>query len=155
MANGMELHSAKIVIVDDEPANVLLLKRILEKDGYTDLVSVTRSDELLDSDTLTGADLLLLDLHMPPPDGFAILEALQRTEMREFLPILVLTADTTAPSRIRALDYGANDYVTKPFDTVEVLLRVRNLLELRFLHRQLLKTNRLLQDRLLELEGPK
>ena len=145
------ISAARIIILDDEWANVRVLERVLEKEGYTNLVGLTDSAVLLEDETVSGADLILLDLHMPPPNGFEILEALKQSESWDQIPVVVLTADTTAVSRNRALEIGASDYVTKPFDAVEVVLRVRNLLRTRFLHRRLLMTNRLLQDRLLDL----
>lgn len=148
------LNDAKIILVDDEEANLRLLRRILENEGYANVVPVENSKDLFEGSTLTGADLILLDLHMPPPDGFDVLKRLREPDRREQLPVLVLTGDTTPASRNQALGLGANDYVNKPFDPVEVLLRVRNLLQGRFLQVRLLRTNRLLQQRVLELEEP-
>lgn len=153
MAVDQELNSANLLILDDEPANILLLERILKKEGYTNIVTLTRSTDLFEGTELYRADILLLDLLMPPPDGFTVLERIRASDEGHPLPILVLTADMTARSRHRALELGANDYLTKPFDPMDVVLRVRNLLLLRFLHRRLLKTNRLLQERVLELEN--
>lgn len=144
---------ARIIIVDDERANVRLLERVLQREGYTNVVGLTDSKKLFDEKVWTGVDLILLDLHMPAPDGFAIIERVQAMPSRDTPPILVLTADVTSDSRNRALEIGASDYVTKPFDSVEVLLRVRNLLRIRFLHLRLLRTNRVLQDRLLAQGG--
>lgn len=146
------ISEARIIIVDDEWPNVRLLERVLEKEGYTNVLGLTESALLLEDQSLHGADLILLDLHMPSPNGFEVLEALNESDHRDQVPVLVLTADATAASRNRALDIGATDYVSKPFDPIEVLLRVRNLLRIRFLHRRLQMTNRLLQDRVLELE---
>ncbi len=149
MAAESTPREAKIIVLDDEKANVRLLERILQREGYTNVIGLTESRRLFDGDVWPGVDLVLLDLHMPSPDGFAILTHVQQLQTREQPPVLVLTADVTSDSRNRALDIGASDYVTKPFDPVEVLLRVRNLLRIRFLHLRLLRTNRVLQDRLI------
>lgn len=146
------ISGAKIIIVDDDFSNVRLLERLLDKEGYTNVLGLTESALLLEDQTITGADLIMLDLRMPQPDGFEILKSLQQFDPRDQIPVIVLTADPTADSRNRALDMGASDYVNKPFDAVEVLLRVRNLLRTRFLHRRLVMTNRLLHDQLLEIE---
>jgi putative two-component system response regulator len=134
-ANGK---TPRILIVDDEPANVQLLERMLRRVTPAELRSTT------DSRTVTSLygefkpDLVLLDLRMPHMDGFAVLEALRPLIPRDaYLPILVLTADITPESKQRALSGGAKDFLTKPFDPTEILLRITNLLETRALHVEL------------------
>jgi len=117
----------RILIVDDEPANVALLEDMLNDQGYINLKSTT--------------DLILLDLCMPHVDGFAVLESLRAERSEVYLPIIVLTADVNEESKRRALHCGATDFLHKPFDHIEVLLRIRNLLETRRIH-QLLDTRR-------------
>ena len=151
------LKNAAILIVDDEGANVLLLKRLLQQAGYTHVSSTTDPREVLPLFGAAPPDLILLDLHMPYLDGFAVLELLApQMAAGTYLPILVLTADITPEAKRRALAMGARDFLTKPFDPTEVLLRIRNLLETRYLHRQLQDQNRLLEEkvreRTLELE---
>ncbi|MEX2572538.1 MAG: hybrid sensor histidine kinase/response regulator [Gemmatimonadota bacterium] len=125
-----------IVLIDDEEANLDLLEAILREDGYVSLARTSRPQEAERIIRRESPDLILLDLHMPPPDGFAILESLRAsTPGDEYLPVLVLTADAAPAARERALSGGARDFLTKPFDVTEVLLRVRNLLEARLLHR--------------------
>jgi putative two-component system response regulator len=145
------LAEARILIVDDEKANVRLLERILEEGGYLRTKSLTDSRQVLDAVGGFAPDLILLDLHMPHLDGFALLEAL-RAEPREpgFLPILVLTADITSAAKRQALAGGATDFLTKPFDQTEVLLRIRNLLETRYLHLQLQEHNQMLEAKVRE-----
>jgi len=134
MKSDDTLRRMKIVIVDDEPANVALLQEILVENGYTRLESVGDSKQVLAVCRKFEPDLVLLDLMMPPPDGFAILEAL-RSEIEEiFLPIVVLTADTSEETKRRALENGATDFLCKPFDHTEVVLRIRNLLQSRHAH---------------------
>ena len=132
--DSAELARMKILIVDDEPVNVALLEEILVESEYTRLESVTDSTQALDVCRKFQPDLVLLDLMMPPPDGFAILERLRVETHNTFLPIVILTADTNEESKQRALEVGATDFLLKPFDHTEVALRIRNLLRSRRVH---------------------
>ena len=135
MMQTPRLTDARILVVDDERVNVVLLERILEQDGYRNVRSTTDSYQAAALYDELEPDLVLLDLHMPGLDGFAVLEQLQaRIPDDSFLPILILTADIRPEIKRRALSAGAKDFVTKPFDRTEVLLRIQNLLETRFLH---------------------
>jgi EAL domain-containing protein (putative c-di-GMP-specific phosphodiesterase class I)/DNA-binding response OmpR family regulator len=128
----------RIYIADDEPANVKLLEAILGGAGFDSISSFPDGEALLDAIEEQEPDLILLDLRMPNVDGLAVLQSLgSRAQAGGYLPVLVLTADATRGSRDQALSSGAHDYLTKPFDPAEVLLRVRNLLETRRLHREL------------------
>ena len=152
-----QLKDASILVVDDEGSNVLLLKRLLQQAGYTNVRSTTDPREVVPLYNAAPPDLILLDLHMPYIDGFAVMELLApQIAAGTYLPILVLTADITPEAKRRALAIGAKDFLNKPFDHTEVLLRIRNLLETRHLHRQLQDQNRLLEEkvreRTLELE---
>jgi putative two-component system response regulator len=132
------LTDARILVVDDERVNVLLLERILGQQGYTNIRSTTDSYQAAALYEEFEPDLVLLDLHMPGLDGFAVMEQLgSRTPSDTFLPVLILTADIRPEVKRRALSAGAKDFVTKPFDRTEVLLRMQNLLETRFLHLRL------------------
>jgi DNA-binding response OmpR family regulator len=125
----------KILIVDDEPTNVALLEDMLQEAGYTRLQLVTDSRAALDVCATFNPDLILLDLMMPHVDGFTILEKLREQEDGEtFLPVVVLTADISDETKRRALAAGATDFLVKPLDPTEVLLRIRNLLETRRAH---------------------
>src|SRR5437667_4399476 len=128
------LRRMKMLIIDDEPANVSLLEEILIENEYTRLESVTDSKRALEVCKNFQPDLVLLDLMMPPPDGFTILEQLRAETQETFLPIIVLTADTSEGTKRRALEAGATDFLCKPFDHTEVILRLRNLLETRRVH---------------------
>jgi len=122
----------RILVVDDRPENAKLLDRLLRRWGHRDVTCTTRSADVAPLFENGDYDLLLLDLHMPPPDGFAVLEQLrERIEATVSLPVLVLTGDATDDVKRRALSGGARDFLTKPFDQHEVRLRVRNLLEIR------------------------
>lgn len=140
---GEDLRGARILVVDDEEANVRLLERMLRQVGYRDVRSATDGREALRIFDELDPDVVLLDLHMPHMDGYETMREIGlRNPSDTYLPILVLTADVTAGAKQRALAGGANDFLTKPLDQVEVLLRVRNLLETRFLHLRLLEQNR-------------
>ncbi|MBW3655653.1 MAG: response regulator [Gemmatimonadetes bacterium] len=127
--------TARILVVDDEPANVLLLERIVRRAGYTEVRTTTDSRTAMAHFSEFRPDLVLLDLNMPFVDGFTLLAQIaQAVPEGSYLPVLVLTANVTRDARERALSSGARDFVTKPFDPAEVLLRIRNLLQTRFLH---------------------
>lgn len=127
----------KILIVDDEPANVALLEEMLAEAGYTRVHSVTDSRTALEICRTFEPDLVLLDLMMPHVDGFAVLDGLRSAPAELFLPVIVLTADVNEETKRRALHAGATDFLLKPFDHLEVLLRIGNQLETRRLHRHL------------------
>ncbi len=136
------LSKAKVLIVDDEPSNVRLLERILEMFGGTIVRSTTDPRQALPIFLDFKPDLVLLDLHMPKLDGFQVIEQLKLVvPSEEYLPILVLTADITIETKRRALASGAKDFVTKPLDHFEVVLRIKNLVENRFLRLELQKQN--------------
>ncbi len=126
---------ARILVVDDEPANVLLLERVLARAGYRAVRSTTDSRQALRLFQEFEPDLVLLDLRMPNMDGFAVMEQLRpRIPLDAYLPILVLTADVTSEAKEKALSGGAHDFLTKPLDATEVVLRIHNLLQTRALH---------------------
>ena len=125
----------KILIIDDERANIILLEHMLRQKGFTRIQSLDDSRQALALCAEFQPDLVLLDLMMPYVDGVAILEALRgEAEAESFLPVLVLTADVTLETKRRALEAGATDFLLKPFDQIEVILRIRNLLENRRMH---------------------
>ena len=139
---------ARILLVDDEPPNVELLKRALAHAGYRNVMGTTDPRSVIGLLSEFDPDLILLDLFMPPPDGFEVLDHLRRVLPPDsYLPVLVLTADITPRSRQRALAGGAKDFLTKPFDLDEVLVRIANMLEIRRLHVQLQQQNQLLELR--------
>jgi PleD family two-component response regulator len=142
---------AKILVVDDEPANVLLLARILEKAGFSEVTTTTDAREAVPLCMALDPDLLLLDLAMPFLDGFGVMDELaKRLPEDTYLPILVITADTTKTAMHRALTMGARDFLLKPIDSTEVLLRIGNLLEARLLHARLRDQSRELEKQVLE-----
>ena len=137
------VEQAKILIVDDEPASVRVMERMLEQAGYAQVYSTTQAREVVELYREIGPDLIILDLMMPEMDGFEVMERLQEVlPQRTYLPILVLTADVQEASRLRALLLGAKDFLLKPVDRLEAMLRIRILLQTRFLFRSLAQETR-------------
>lgn len=145
-ATNAELEGAKILIVDDEPANVVLLEKLLGSEGYFRITATTDPRRAVEIYRQEPQDLVLLDLRMPHIDGFEVMRILSEIEQDGYPPILVLTAQSDLKTRIRALSAGARDFLTKPFDRQETLCRIRNALELRLLHNQLRDQKRALED---------
>jgi putative two-component system response regulator len=146
-----ETSSARILVVDDEPGNLLLLEAILQDAGYADIRSITDPRQVEDTYTTFEPDLMMLDLMMPHLDGFQVMQRLNHKKNNQpFVPILVLTADISPETKRRALREGAHDFLTKPFDAVEVLLRIRSLLSLHFAHAELHDQNQTLEQRVRE-----
>lgn len=135
--NSARYSRMKILVIDDEPANVALLEEMLSEGGYTRVKSVTDSRVAMEICEAFEPDLVLLDLMMPHVDGFTIMESLRAAARESFFPVIVLTADANESTKLRALRAGATDFLLKPFDQLEVLLRMTNLLETRRLHLQL------------------
>ena len=137
LPNASLFAKMKILVIDDEPANVALLEAMLLEGGYARVKSVTDSCLAMETCLSFDPDLVLLDLMMPHVDGFAVLESIRAAAAEAFLPVIVLTADANEATKLRALRAGATDFLLKPFDQLEVLLRMNNLLETRRLHLQL------------------
>lgn len=140
--------TSRVLIVDDEPANVLLLESMLADQSELEVKTVTDSGLAEREFMEYEPDIVLLDLHMPRPDGIEILTRLRgpRSSLG-YLPVIVLTADTTRVARNSALLLGADDFLTKPLDREEVLLRVRNLLRTRGLYKELASAKETLERR--------
>jgi len=146
-ANG-RAESARLLVVDDEESNIRLLHRILSRAGYVHITGTTDPREVEHLVKETRPDLVLLDLHMPHLDGFGVLRQLSpRLKGGGYLPVLMLTGDATPEAKRGALSLGAKDFVAKPFDATEVLLRIRNILETKFLHSALESQNAALEGR--------
>ncbi len=132
MINSTDILQGKILIVDDQAANILLLENMLRRAGYLSIASTTDPSKVCELHLINRYDLILLDLQMPNMDGFEVMENLKQIEKGGYLPVLVVTAQPA--HKLRALKAGAKDFVSKPFDLAEVLLRVSNMLEVRLLH---------------------
>jgi PAS domain S-box-containing protein len=136
--------NAGILIVDDQAANVSLLEQTLLEAGYRAVASTMNPQEVRALHRKNAYDLILLDLQMPGMDGFQVMEALKADDGDGYLPVLVITAEPG--HKLRALQAGARDFISKPFDLVEVKTRIRNMLEVRLLYKRLENYNRELEQ---------
>src|ERR1700687_4024936 len=144
MVDAPDLLGASILIVDDQESNVALLEQLLTDAGYTNVASTMKPQEVCALHRKNRYDLILLDLQMPGMDGFQVMEALKTNDADGYLPVLVITAQPG--HKLRALRAGARDFVSKPFDLVEVKTRIHNTLEVRLLYRKLENYNKLLEQ---------
>ena len=146
-----ELRAARILIVDDEASNISSLETILQRAGYTHIAATDDPRRALTLVRETQPDLVILDLNMPMLDGFGVMEQVRALhEKYQFLPVMVVSGDYAEEVKRRALAAGAQDFLTRPFDAIEIQLRVQNLLEARFLHVQLREQNQNLEQRVHE-----
>ncbi|MBT7268621.1 MAG: response regulator, partial [Rhodospirillaceae bacterium] len=129
-----QIYDARVLIVDDKPANVALLEAILKGEGYTNVHSVTDPRLVEDLHEKNQFDIILLDIRMPHMSGFDVMAQLQDKIVDDYLPILVLTAQSDVETKIQALENGARDFVTKPFERIEVTHRIKNMLEVRLMY---------------------
>jgi len=145
----LNLKNSNILIIDDQKANIDLLEDFLKLKGFENIQSITNPLLTVDIYNSFHPDLILLDLMMPQMSGYEVMDLLKPLiPSGVYLPILVLTADISSSARQMALASGASDFITKPFDFIEVFLRIRNLLETRYLHLELEKKNRILEDKI-------
>jgi PAS domain S-box-containing protein len=129
------IRAASILVVDDQEANVTLLEGLLGDAHYTHVTSTMNPREVCRLHRKNAYDLILLDLQMPGMDGFEVIEGLKVNEADAYLPVLVLTAQPA--HKLRALQAGVRDFISKPFDLMEVKTRIRNTLEVRLLYKKL------------------
>jgi PAS domain S-box-containing protein len=139
-----DILNGSILIVDDQEANVSLLLQMLQEAGYTNLSSTMDPRQVCAMHRKNHYDLILLDLQMPDMDGFQVIEALKTNDADDYLPVLVITAQPS--HKLRALLAGAKDFVSKPFDLVEVKTRIHNMLEVRLLYKKLNNYNKVLEQ---------
>src|SRR5665213_1038937 len=139
MVSAAEILNASILVVDDQPADVSLLVRMLRSGGHTSIASTMDPLKVCELQRKNRYCLILLDLQMPGLDGFQVMEGLKDIEKDDYLPVLVITAEPR--HKLRALQAGAKDFISKPFDLIEVQTRVRNMLEVRLLHLELKKAS--------------
>ncbi|NCO93149.1 MAG: two-component system response regulator [Armatimonadetes bacterium CG_4_10_14_3_um_filter_66_18] len=145
MVSSSSILNASLLIVDDLEANVRLLERMLHGAGYTSVASTMTPHEVCALHLEHRYDLIVLDLQMPDMDGFQVMEGLKEIETEGYLPVLVITAQPG--HKVRALQAGARDFLSKPFDLPEVLTRVHNMVETRLLHKELRQHNDVLEER--------
>lgn len=143
MLEDKKIKEAKVLIVDDQPANVTLIEKMLEIDGYINVISTTDPCQVESLYLEQNSDLVLLDLNMPVMDGYQVLAKIREVDP-DYPPIIVLTAQSDRESRIKALDLGARDFLAKPFDRVELMTRIRNMLEVRILSKAMKHQNEIL-----------
>jgi PAS domain S-box-containing protein len=150
---GSDILEASVLIVDDQQVNITLLDQMLREAGYRRIASTLDPYEVCALHRKNRYDLILLDLQMPGMDGFQVIEGLKTSDKDAYLPVLVITAQPG--HKLRALQAGARDFVSKPFDLLELKTRIRNMLEVRLLYKQLESYNeeleRMVQDRTAEL----
>jgi len=132
-----KIFESKIMIVDDEPANIRLLEGLLKGKGYACIESISDPRETIEFYQEFQPDLVLLDLNMPHVNGLQVLEQINNLDQEYPAPVMILTAQVDRDSRLRGLELGARDFLSKPFDLIELSMRIRNLLEVRFLTCQL------------------
>jgi PAS domain S-box-containing protein len=148
MIKPFEILAARILIVDDQEPNVLLLDELLVQAGYTDVTSTTNPLDVCALHRKHNYDLILLDLQMPAMDGFQVMAALKTNKADSYLPVIVLTAQPG--HKLQALQAGAKDFISKPFDLLEVKTRIHNMLEVRLLYRTLEEYSQLLEQKVAE-----
>ena len=148
MIEASEILNANILIVDDLPANVMLLEKMLAGVGYTNITSTMDPRTVCALHAAHHYDLILLDLQMPEMDGFQVMAALKKQDPSGYLPVLVITAQPG--HKLLALQSGAKDFVSKPFELVEVETRIHNMLEVRLLYKKLANYNKVLEQTVLE-----
>ena len=151
LVNLADILSAGILVVDDKEINVTLIERMLRGAGYTSVESTTHPDEVCELYRKNRYSLILLDLQMPGMDGFQVMEGLKEIETDGYLPVLVITAQPA--HKLRALEAGAKDFVSKPFDLAELRARVHNILEVRLLHLETKNYSKVLEETVRELEA--
>ncbi|MGO8732496.1 MAG: PP2C family protein-serine/threonine phosphatase [Terriglobia bacterium] len=151
MISSSGILNAKILIVDDQKTNVLLLERILRGAGHAAVTSTMDPREVCELHRQNRYDLILLDLQMPGMDGFQVMEGLKEIETEGYLPVLVITAEPG--HKLRALQAGAKDFISKPLDLAEVRARAYNMLEVRLLHKETKAYSKVLEQTVQELEA--
>ena len=144
IVSAPDIFNASILIVDDQESNISLLEQMLSNAGYTCVASTMNPQEVCALHRKNSYDLILLDLQMPVMDGFQVIEALKTSEADDYLPVLVLTAQPG--HKLRALQAGAKDFISKPFDLIEVKTCIHNMLEVRLLYKKLNDYNKVLEQ---------
>ncbi len=143
MNHEFDILNARILIVDDQSVNVTLLEQLLAETGYTQVSSTMDPQTVCALHEKNSYDLILLDLKMPVMDGFQVMDGLKKDPADSYLPVIVLTAEPG--HKLRALQAGAKDFISKPFDLIEVKTRIYNMLEVRLLYKKLANYSKLLE----------
>jgi len=151
MIDSSDILNARILVVDDQEANVRLLEQMLNSAGYVSVTSTMDPVKVCELYLKNRYDLILLDLQMPGMDGFQVMEGLKAIETDSYVPVIVITAQPG--HKLRALEAGAKDFISKPFDLVEVKTRIRNILEVRLLYNKIENYNKMLEQTVQERTG--
>jgi len=147
MIEDEQILDAKVLIIDDDAQSVKLLRDIFQKDGYRYVTSINDSRQATQMYQELNPDLIVLDLSMPEVDGFEVMQRLKEVDPDTYLPICILTKEAEQSVRFKALESGAKDFLNKPYDRVEVMIRFRNLIEVRMLHNEVKEQNKMLEDK--------
>ncbi len=150
MIQDKDILNARILIVDDSQRNITLLETMLSDAGFTSFVSIKDPRKTMSLYTSFNPDLIILDINMPEMDGYQVMKMLQMMNKDDYVPVLVITAQQDKCTRLKSLQSGAKDFLTKPFDITETLMRIRNMLEVRLLHNQIHDQNALLEQKVRE-----
>ena len=150
MANEQEIHNVKILIVENQKIQAKFLENILTNAGYKHIHTTTNPSETIQIFYQFHPDLLLLDLALPSNDGFGVIRQLRGLGKEDYFPILALSSERGQEMRLKALEAGATDFLTKPFDDAEVLARIRNMIEMRILDSQVRHQNKVLEEKVQE-----
>lgn len=145
MLGAVDYSQSKIMLVDDIPTNTMLLKRILSIEGFEDVQITNDARTAVQMYLDYKPDVLILDLKMPFMDGFQVMEQLNEVKGDDYLPVIIITAQNDQINRLRAYELGAKDFIGKPFENTEVIMRIRNMLEIRRLHNKEKAHNQKLQ----------
>lgn len=150
MISQQQILDAKILIIDDQKLHVRLLEKILASAGYQKVYSTTNPRQAIDLYRQYQPDIVLLDLHMPEVDGFQVIQQLKELKGDCYLPILALSIEKNQEIRLRVLAAGATDFLSKPYESIEVLVRIRNMIEIRILDDQVRNQNKILETKVRE-----
>ncbi|MCK4820557.1 response regulator, partial [bacterium] len=150
MISRQDLLKSRLLIIDDNPVNVELLEATLSLGGYTSVLSITDPRKAENMYRAYKPHLVLLDINMPHLDGFQVMAQIKQVEGDSYIPVLVLTALRDKQTRIRALSEGAQDFLTKPFERLETLTRIENMLRIRLLHNEVKDQNAILERKVQE-----
>lgn len=140
-----QIFNARILILDDQKLHAFFLKEILQQQGYKNILCLMDPLKAIPTCKEFKPDLIVLDMLMPHLDGFQVMEQLHDFRLEHYLPILAVSADKSTDIRLRALQSGATDFLDKPFENVEIIIKIRNMIELRILHNQIASQNKLLE----------
>lgn len=145
MLTPEQIAIAKVLIVDDQKLHGLFLEKILKDEGYKSIEILTDPNKVVEKVEDFRPDLIILELLMPQVDGFQIIEKLAEYRKRNYLPLLTLSSDKSSHTRLRALQFGATDFISKPYEDIEIIFRISNMIEMRLIHLEMEKQNMILE----------